>query len=49
MVAVDTTEKFVTVFRLTNVFVATVTSIRCVYLDNCYREYDIGNQLSVGW
>jgi hypothetical protein len=29
---VDTTEEFVPVFRLTNVFVATVTSIRCVVL-----------------
>jgi hypothetical protein len=28
----DTTEEFVTVFRLTDVFVTTVTSIRCVVL-----------------
>jgi hypothetical protein len=39
MVAAVTTVEFVTVFRLTNVFVATVTSVRRVALAARYSIY----------
>jgi hypothetical protein len=47
MVAAVITEEFVTVFRLTNVFVATVTSVRRVALAARYNIIDDFHALKV--